>query len=46
MFLKARCVIVGSKLGEVFLLSSDKGFAEKVHIKGKFSGVASAVYIF
>ena len=46
MFLKARCVIVGSKLGEVFLLSSEKGFAEKVQINRKFPGVASAVCIF
>ena len=46
MFLKARCVIVGSKVGEVFLISSEKGFAEKVQISGKYPGVASAVSVF
>ena len=46
MFLKARCVIMGTKVGEVFLISSEKGFAEKVKISGKFPGVASAVSVF
>jgi hypothetical protein len=46
MFLKARCVIVGSKVGEVFLISCEKGLAEKVQISGKFPGVASTVCVF